>query len=153
MRSTRISPILVALLMAFAGMNCAQGPAQNAATGEAAAAEQAISGLPATFIGTIPCADCPGIRYQVNLLPDHTFVSRMTYLERKTEFTEHGSWQIAVGGRTLFLLGERGAREQFALLNANTLRKLDADGHEIDSKFNYDFKRLPTFTPIESQGN
>jgi len=27
-----------------------------------------ISALPATFIGTLPCADCPGIRYQVDLL-------------------------------------------------------------------------------------
>jgi copper homeostasis protein (lipoprotein) len=163
MRSTRISPILVALLVALAGMNCVQCTAQGSslllqrtpgtASVDGAAADEAISGLPATFVGTIPCADCPGIRYRVNLLPDHTFVSRMTYLERKTEFTDHGNWQIDEGGRTLVLLGERGAREQFALLNTNTLRKLDADGHEISSRFNYDFKRSATFTPIESQGN
>jgi heat shock protein HslJ len=129
------------------------GPAETsgAGAGESAAAEEAISGLPATFVGTIPCADCPGIRYQVNLLPENTFVSRMIYLERKTEFTDHGSWQVGEGGRTLVLRGERGAREQFALLNTNTLRMLDADGHEISSKFNYDCKRSATFAPIESQ--
>jgi copper homeostasis protein (lipoprotein) len=155
-------PILVALLVAFAGMNCAQGAARSSllllqrtpgsAQEDSAPAEEAISELPATFVGNIPCADCPGIRYQVNLLPEHTFVSRMIYLGRKTEFSDHGSWQIAEGGRMLVLSGERGAHTQFALLNANTLRMLDADGHEINSKSNYDFRRSPTFKPIESQG-
>ncbi len=148
--------------MTFAGVNQAQGAAQNSslllqrtpgtALGDSAAADAAISGLPATFAGTIPCADCPGIRYQVNLLPDHTFASRMTYLERKTEFADHGSWQLANDGKSVVLQGERGAREQFALHDADTLRKLDADGHEINSQFNYDLKRSPTFAPIESPG-
>jgi heat shock protein HslJ len=107
--------------------------------------------LPASFIGTMPCADCPGIRYQVNLLPDHTFVSRMTYLERKSQFDDHGGWQFAEGGTTLVLQGQRGARQQFALRDATTLRNLDAYGHEINSTFSYDLKRSPSFAAIESQ--
>jgi len=116
-----------------------------------AATDPGISGLPATFVGTIPCADCPGIRYQVNLLPDRTYVSRLTYLERNTEFVDHGNWHTSEDGKTLTLEGQRGAREQFSLRVADTLRKLDADGHEIQSQFNYDLKRSATFAPIESQ--
>jgi len=116
-----------------------------------AAADPGIAGLPATFVGTIPCADCPGIRYQVNLLPDHTYVSRLTYLERNTEFVDHGNWHTAEDGKILVLEGRRGAREQFSLRVADTLRKLDADGQEIHSQFNYDLKRSSTFAPIESQ--
>jgi copper homeostasis protein (lipoprotein) len=41
-----------------------------------------LGALPASFIGELPCADCPGIRYQVNLFPDRAFFSRMTYLGR-----------------------------------------------------------------------
>ena len=29
--------------------------------------------LPASFIGELPCADCPGIRYHVNLFADRVF--------------------------------------------------------------------------------
>jgi uncharacterized lipoprotein YbaY len=40
-------------------------------------AEQATPGalgaLPATFAGELPCADCPGIRYQLDLLQDGAF--------------------------------------------------------------------------------
>ena len=111
----------------------------------------AISGLPATFVGTLPCADCPGIRYQVDLLPDHTFVSRMTYQKRNNRFDERGHWQLAADGRTLVLQGARGAKEQFALHDGDTLRKLDVEGREIESKLNYDLKRAPTFEPLESQ--
>src|SRR3974390_927952 len=124
---------------------------QASTVGSSGISESAIQGLPASFVGNLPCADCPGIRYQVNLFPDHTFASRMTYLERKTEFADHGSWRIAGDGKTLVLLGKRGAREQFALRNAETLRKLDSEGHEINSKFDYEFKRLTAFAPIEFQ--
>ena len=111
-----------------------------------------VSGLPATFVGTLPCADCPGIRYQVNLLPDHTFFSRMTYEERDASFDDSGSWQFASAGKTLVLQGAREARESFALRDAATVRKLDADGHEIESKLNYDLKGAPSFAPIKPLG-
>ena len=109
-----------------------------------------ISGLPATFIGTLPCADCPGIRYQVDLLPDHSFVSRMTYEERSTRLDDRGHWQLAPDGKTLVLQGGSGAPQKFAVADGDTLRKLDIDGHEIVSRMNYDLKRVATFTPIET---
>lgn len=109
-----------------------------------------ISGLPASFMGTLPCADCPGIRYQVDLLPDHRFVSRMTYEERNTRFDDRGRWQLAGDGKILILHGGGGAQQKFAVQNGDTLRQLDRGGHEIVSKLNYDLKRAPTFTLIET---
>jgi copper homeostasis protein (lipoprotein) len=125
-----------------------------ASEGEAAgsAREPVVPKLPATFVGTLPCADCPGIRYQVNLLSDHTFSSRMIYEERNAGLEDRGHWELESGGRTLVLQGGHGAVERFAMYDVDTLRKLDADGHEIDSKVNYDLKRAPTFIPIEAQG-
>ena len=48
----------------------AQAPTQSSGAG---AIRLPLSGLPATFKGTLPCADCAGIDYQLNLNPDHTF--------------------------------------------------------------------------------
>ena len=155
MRMRFVTSLHVAILLGFSATVPAQPALQTSSAdpGAGGATGPAISGLPASFVGNLPCADCPGIRYQVNLFPDHTFASRMTYQERKTEFVDHGSWQIAGDGKTLVLLGERGAREQFALGNADTLSKLDSEGHEINSKFNYDLKRLTAFAPIEPHGH
>jgi len=112
--------------------------------------ETSIPNLPATFIGNWPCADCPGIQYQLNLLLDHTFSSRMTYQERPSRLDDRGRWQLADDGRTLTLRGEHEA-SRFALHDTNTLRKLDSEGKEIASKLDYDLKRTPTFMAIESE--
>jgi uncharacterized lipoprotein NlpE involved in copper resistance len=64
----------------------------------------------------------------------------MSYEEREGSFEERGTWQLANEGKVLVLQGSK-AREQFALLDRNTLRKLDANGKEIESKLNYDLKR------------
>jgi len=117
-----------------------------------AAAGGAIPGLPATFLGTLPCADCAGISYHVDLFPDHTFLSRMTYEGRATSFDDRGHWQLADAGKTLVLQGGGGEPVKFSVHDVDTLRKLDKAGREIVSKLNYDLKRAPTFMPIESQG-
>jgi heat shock protein HslJ len=114
-----------------------------------------LSGLPATFVGTWPCADCPGILYRVNLFPDHTFVSRMTYQERATHSDDQGRWSLASDGKTLTFQGRRGASVKFVFHDVDRLRKLDANGHEIQPKLNlnYDLKRAPKFMPFESGGD
>jgi copper homeostasis protein (lipoprotein) len=112
-------------------------------------ASDVLGKLPATFIGELPCADCPGIRYQVDLFPDHTFFSRMIYEERNTSFDELGKWETSKDGKTLNLLSSEGPREQWAIHESNTLHKLDANGHEIESKLNFDLHRSDKFSPIE----
>jgi heat shock protein HslJ len=109
----------------------------------------AIAGLPATFSGTLPCADCPGTLYQLNLLPDHTFVSRMTYQERHAHLDDRGIWQLTSDGKTLVLRARRGKTRKFAVRDSDTLRQLDQAGQEIVSKLNYDLKRASTFAPLE----
>jgi len=112
-----------------------------------------LSGLPATFLGTLPCADCPGIRYQLDLYPDHTFFSRMTYEDRSSRFDSNGRWELSADGRVLMLHGARATTEKFSVNDADTLRKLDSEGKQIDSKLNYDLQRAATFAPIEGTSN
>jgi heat shock protein HslJ len=126
------------------------GPASGVAAGPAQ--QSALSALPATFVGTLPCADCPGIRYQLNLNADHTFTSRMDYEERNTSFSDSGRWEFSADGKALVLHGGHGSTEEYALRVVETLRKLDSDGNEINSKFNYDLKRAPEFAMLEGGG-
>ena len=110
-----------------------------------------LGALPASFIGELPCADCPGIRYHVNLFPDRVFFLRTTYIGRadNANFDDIGSWVVSSDRNTLILKGEREAPEIFAIKDRETLRKLDVEGREIESLLNYDLRRTKSIEPLE----
>jgi copper homeostasis protein (lipoprotein) len=110
-----------------------------------------LGALPASFIGELPCADCPGIRYHVNLFPDRVFFLRTTHIGRgdNANFDDIGSWVISSDRATLILKGGREAPEMFAIKDRDTLRKLDIEGHEITSPLNYDLQRTKNVEPLE----
>jgi heat shock protein HslJ len=109
------------------------------------AGQAQLGNLPATFAGTLPCADCPGIRYELNLSPDQSYTLRNTYLERSVAPLESkGSW--ATRQNTLVLTPSSGKGQSFAIKSAETLRMLDQSGKENTSKLNYDLKRVAATT-------
>jgi copper homeostasis protein (lipoprotein) len=120
--------------------------ASQAASKDAAAA---LGNLPATFTGNLPCADCPGIEYHLDLFPAGYYFLRMTYLERNTHFDEIGRWSISSGGKKLILRAGATQKTQFAIREQNTLRMLGGDGKEIPTSLNYDLQHTSGFSPIE----
>ncbi len=110
-----------------------------------------VGALPASFIGELPCADCPGIRYQLNLFPDRAFFSRMTYLGRSddTNSDDIGSWVVSSDRSTIVLKGGRDAPAMFKIKDDNTLRMLDVEGRDIESSLNYDLRRTKSLEPLE----
>ena len=92
------------------------------------------SRLPGSVIGVwrgvIPCADCPGINYNLRLNEDNTFEETMTYQERDVEpYTRTGTWNITDG--TLTLVGPDTTRTQFDLSMGGELHMLDQSGKSI----------------------
>lgn len=102
---------------------------------------------PESYSGTIPCADCPGIKVTLNLLTDGSFLTRYEYLERKNVFVDIGEWTI--DGGKLVLLGGGDSTELYRVVDPDTVRKLNADWQEIETKLNYDLKRDPEFRLIK----
>ncbi|MBB6612069.1 copper resistance protein NlpE N-terminal domain-containing protein [Pontibacter sp. Tf4] len=104
------------------------------------------SRLPSTLFGTwsgvIPCADCPGINYNLDLNEDNTFEETMVYQEREVEpYTRTGTWQIRNG--VLQLSGPDTTITQFDLSTAGELYMLDQQGRRITSGLaeNYTLRR------------
>ena len=133
-----------------------KGPAKlllvRAAGGAAAGSagvDPNIGTLPARFVGEIPCANCPAIRYQVDLLPDQLFFSRMIYEGRQTVHDDIGNWSVPPEGGRLVLTPETGEPTQFSLPTAGHLRMLDRTGKEIDSKHNYELVRDDTLAALD----
>ena len=111
--------------------------------------------LPATFVGNLPCADCAGVRYQLNLWQDGLFFLRTIYLEKPVaagetdRFDEIGLWSFSADRRKLSLRGSREVRASFAVVRPDLLRKLDQKEHPIESELSYDLTRQKTVEPLE----
>ena len=123
-------------------------------TGAAAPATPArpVDALPATFTGVLPCADCPGIEYTLNLMPDQTFFLRTVYRDRPAAAPDDlGRWVIGSDGRTLALQGGRDAPLYFEMIDGATLRKLDNDARRIASSASHDLRRAAAFAPLDAR--
>jgi copper homeostasis protein (lipoprotein) len=108
-----------------------------------------LTNLPATFTGTLPCVDCQGINYHLNLFEDDSFFLRRTYVGKTGDpIDDVGSWALSSDRRRIVLIG-RGEPEWFALPSAGTLRKLDMLGRPLESKASLDLRRMSTLQPLD----
>ena len=109
--------------------------------------------LPAIYEGTLPCADCAGIRYVLDIRADRVFFLRTTYLGKGSgegeSFDDIGAWSAAADVKTLTLRGNRGAPLMFFVESSETLRKLDSAGKPIASTQNDELKRNASYKPLE----
>lgn len=82
-----------------------------------------------TYLGTLPCADCPGIRTAVRLNADNTYTLKETYLEKnKKPLSETGSFKWQSDGSRIILKGK--SKYQF-LVAENRLIRLNSKGKAI----------------------
>mgnify|MGYP003693534131 CR=1 FL=1 len=61
-----------------------------------------------------------------------------------------GSWTLSSDRRTLTLHGGQERPLMFRIIDPSTLRKLDLDGHDIESELNYSLTRMGQFEAIEA---
>lgn len=110
---------------------------------------------PATYTGLLPCADCPGIEYQLNLLAGHRYQLRMDYQDRDAVYDSQGRWYLLDGGKKLVLrVGRDGAssRQWTVLDNGRRLHQMGSSGRPVSSKLNYELRRQTQFEPLDSGG-
>ncbi len=152
--SRSVVSILSALSAAALGTSCnATAPppiASEPAEAGAAAPAPGLPPLPASFSGVLPCADCEGIRYQLDLRPNEVYFLRRIYLGagKRAAFDDVGRWSLASDGQVLVLRGGREAPEMFSVVSAELLRKRDLEGREIESDLPYDLAREASYAPL-----
>ncbi|HEY5808540.1 MAG TPA: copper resistance protein NlpE, partial [Povalibacter sp.] len=106
-----------------------QASQTNVPTAPPPAAQHAEPQLPALYAGVLPCADCEGIRYQLDLRADSVFFLRTTYLGKAPDaaIDDAGQWAIS-SEDVLALRGRDETPLLFSIMDAQTLRKLDLNG-------------------------
>ena len=109
------------------------------------------------YVGTLPCADCSGIRTELTLLSDGSgrasYWLKETYLgkpEKDGTFESGGGWSVEPGAHDakaeVYRLSEARSREKrfFLKVGHDELRMLDRSGRPIDSTRDHSLKRRPT---------
>jgi heat shock protein HslJ len=98
--------------------------------------------LPATFVGRLPCPDCPAIRYELTLAADSSYAVRKSY-EGKGDRVEHeaGSWGYSSDRILLVLKSSQNLWSWFVVQASHTLRAVDARGESIDPRAPVDLVR------------
>lgn len=157
MRSTHALPLLMSGVLLTA---CERQPAPTSkrqaeipAPTVAPAQSRALPDqLPSLYAGVLPCADCEGIRHELDLRADSVFFLRLTYLGKPAPnvFDQAGQWMIS-DENVLVLHGRDDAPLMFSVPDAHALRKRDPQGREIESSLNYTLNREATYAPIEPQ--
>lgn len=108
---------------------------------------------PATYAGTLPCADCPGIEWTLTLLEDGSYRLRRVYLEAEAggnrAFVELGRWDGDAASGRLALRGGSDGPIRFAVVDAQSLRLLDRRGQTIASSLDYALARRATLDRID----
>lgn len=138
-RRTPCTAVAVALLMALAGCSGGKAPASADVPTEAESPLEL-----GTFRGDLPCADCPGIRHTLELLPDNRYVLRREYLERGTTIEEAGHWSVDPARDVLELdAGDADRVLQWQIETSDRLELLDLEGNPITSGLDYTLTRDP----------
>ncbi len=109
--------------------------------------------LPGSFTGTLPCADCEGISYHLDLWGDQVYHMRRQWLggEAPLARDEIGHWYADPIEDTITLHGAAEMPLLFDVEGTGELRIRDISGQRIESSLDYSLRRTPGFMPVELQ--
>jgi copper homeostasis protein (lipoprotein) len=101
--------------------------------------------LPATFTGTLPCADCEGIAHHLDLFPDQTYQMRREWLGKPdaTVRDELGRWHADPAREAVVLTGASEAPIFLEVKAPDRVRLMDLEGNPIVSDLPYDLAGGP----------
>ncbi|MEM1403430.1 MAG: META domain-containing protein [Pseudomonadota bacterium] len=102
---------------------------------------------PSTFRGTLPCADCPGIDWHLDLWPEGRFHLRQTYQGRDFSSGDVGQWKSDEQRLTLRSGQESATYLQW--IDERELRLMDRQGQAFESTLPYELQRTAAFMPVE----
>lgn len=105
--------------------------------------------LPQSFDGVLPCADCEGIRWHLDLFPDGAFHLTREWIKGTAPLVEAdlGRWTLDPARSVIVLHGSGEPPVQVMVTGEHQLRMLDPTGGVIVSDLNYDLKGDGTLVP------
>ncbi|ARS35914.1 copper resistance protein NlpE [Pontibacter actiniarum] len=135
--------LLPVLPLLFCAASCTtERPSEPVAAVQEATAEvvEQTAAVVGTWQGSIPCADCPGITYTLQLFPDHTYQETMVYQEREVEPVEQaGTWKVDASGTLRLQSPDSEGASAFKVM-PDALVLLGGEGNTVEER--YRLKRI-----------
>ena len=92
-----------------------------------------IKDITGNYLGTIPCADCEGIQYQLKLNKNLSYTLKLMYKGKSEEITEIDGF-YSLTDTLLILLDEKAGNMNYLKKVDNRLLLLDKNGNEINGE-------------------
>lgn len=142
MLSFRLSSVFVVFIFVYCSCNNATDKNKN--DGTAIQTKSSATNFAGTFLGLIPCADCPGIEATVVFHPDSSFSELMIYQERASSFKDSGQWSKEGQILKINYNNEKSTPRYFLVKSDTTIAWMDGDKKEIEGplKEHYILKRI-----------
>lgn len=141
--SRRLAGAPIAAVLALAA--CAPADAPDASADGPSSEALAAVRPPATFRGTLPCADCPGVRTTLTLSGDGTATLSRLYIEGEPErdpvFEASGRWGVDDAGRLTVTASDD--ETLYFAFDVDGLAALGADGRPLPSDLPRVLARVP----------
>lgn len=101
-----------------------------------------------SFVGTLPCEGCPGVKYHVNLFQDGKFEARQEFIDKHEVNLVKGTWLLE--GRVIHLMSQQTKIPSFQFVSNNKVVLLDEAGKPVVSKDNYELVRSNSFVKLDT---
>lgn len=125
------SVLKVVAVLALSASIFACSPKQQSETEQATDSLQVANAYVGTFVGELPCADCPGINVELTLNEDGTFAQKEVYQGTDSVFETSGSFYLSPKGDCLITVKKQEPISSYKIMEQGGLKVLDAEGQEI----------------------
>lgn len=124
--------ILLFGLFLVAAIGC-NNPKQKAETDPDMRTSEVAPDYRGAYEGTLPCADCEGIKTRLTIKDDGTFVLNSEYLgEEDNKFEDKGTYFIENG--EILVTQDQDGDQKYYRIQAGSLLMLDADKKAVEGE-------------------
>ena len=124
--------ILLVALVSIALISCNNAKQKKAETPDMHTSEMALD-FHGVYEGTLPCADCEGIKTKLTINDDNTFVLNSEYLgEENATFEDKGTYFIENG--EILVTQEEDGEQKYYKLQEGSLAQLDANKKPVEGE-------------------
>ena len=124
--------ILLVALVSITLISCNNAKQKKAETPDMHTSEMALD-YHGVYEGTLPCADCEGIKTKLAINDDNTFVLNSEYLgEENATFEDKGTYFIENG--EILVTQEEDGEQKYYKLQEGSLAQLDANKKPVEGE-------------------
>ena len=132
-----LAVIAAAMMVACNGKKTAQDETKNdsVSVADSVSADVDLTAVAGTYEGTLPAADCPGIKTVLTINADSTYQLQQDYIDRKDGYDEaSGVLQVLDGNVMMLVRPSSGEHSFYKVKDSKSIVMTDSLGNEPEGE-------------------